>query len=1012
MDVGCHDNSMNVASESFLEASNRRNSLLGPKEHLKIGAWNVRTMYECGKTAQVVKEMQSYKIDILCVSECRWTDCGSVVTSSGETIIYSGRKDNKHQQGVAIIMNKKAKRALIEWSPIDERLISARFHSKYAKMTIIQCYAPTNDADDDIKTTFYEKLQSIVSKTPRHDILIVLGDMNAKVGDDNRERERIMGKHGHGSMNENGELLTDFCGINDLIIGGTLFQHKTIHKITWNSPNGRDKNQIDHLMINGRWKNSLCDVRAMRGADCSSDHHLIIGKINLKLRKAKGNDTNKREIFDTTKLKNIDAQKKFKIELRNQFRILEDLNETENSTVESLEMAWSEIQTMYRETSKNTLGYRKRERKQWISDNTWNSIQERKDIKRKINNAKSERIQISLQKEYTSKDKEVKQKAKADRKKYLETLAEEAETAASKGQLSTVYRITKQLSGKLTSSNIPCKSKDGKVLTSESQQLERWTEHFREILNIDHQNVIPNIEQFGEELDIDIEEVSREEIRKAILKLKNGKSPGLDAITAEMIKADMETSTTVFYKLFQHIWKHNTIPKDWAKGLIIKLPKKGDLSDCNNWRGITLLSVPSKILLRVLLNRMNEAINEKLRNEQAGFRSGKGCIDHIFTIRNIIEQSIEWQNKLILNFIDFRKAFDSIKRSCIWSILRAYGLPSKFITLIQAFYNNYECCVLHNGQQSEWFSVTSGVRQGCIISPILFITAVDWCMRTTLGNEITGIRWTMNSFLEDLDFADDICLLSSNKNNMQSKTSRLNEVAQSVGLNINEKKTKVMTVHSDTQQPVTIDNNNIEEVEDFTYLGSMISNNNGTAKDIKVRIRKARNAFCQLQSIWRSGSISLKTKLKIYTSNVKAVLLYGSECWRIIQTDMNKLSSFHNTCLRKICKIFWPNKITNKDLYQKTNQCCIETEIKRKRWRWIGHVMRKESDDITKIALRWTPDGRRKRGRPKETWRRMVEQEMKDMGMTWREIEKKAKDRQLWRALVTALCADGHEEDK
>ncbi|XP_055997864.1 uncharacterized protein LOC125647136 [Ostrea edulis] len=267
----------------------------------------------------------------------------------------------------------------------------------------------------------------------------------------------------------------------------------------------------------------------------------------------------------------------------------------------------------------------------------------------------------------------------------------------------------------------------------------------------------------------------------------------------------------------------------------------------------------------------------------------------------------------------------------------------------------------------------------------------------------------MNSFLEDLAFADDICLLSSNVNIMQNKTTKLNEVAQSISLNINEKKTKVMTVNSNTAQPVKIRNNIIEEVEDFKYLGSMLSNTNGTARDIKARISKARNAFCQLQSIWRSGSISMNTKLKIYNSNVKSVLLYGAECWRIIQTDMGKkLSSFHNTCLRKICKIYWPKKISNKDLYLKTKQSCME--IKR-RWCWIGHVLQK-GEDITKIALRWTPDGKRKRGRSKETWRRMVEQEMKDIGKTWGEIEKKAKDRQLWRQLVEALCADKHEDDK
>lgn len=121
------------------------------------------------------------------------------------------------------------------------------------------------------------------------------------------------------------------------------------------------------------------------------------------------------------------------------------MQESENETEESLEQEWNEIKTIFKDTSNTTLGYRKRGRKQWISDNTWNSIQERKDIKKKLYSTKSERIKTALQKEYSNKDKEVKRNAKADRKEHLETLAREAETAASRGQLSTVdHKTTKR----------------------------------------------------------------------------------------------------------------------------------------------------------------------------------------------------------------------------------------------------------------------------------------------------------------------------------------------------------------------------------------------------------------------------------------------------------------------------------------------------------------------------------------------------------------------------------------
>ena len=114
-------------------------------------------------------------------------------------------------------------------------------------------------------------------------MLILMGDLNAKVGSNNTDREKVMGRHGHGNMNENGELLADFCAINNLIVGGTLFPHKTCHKVTWVSPDHQTENQIDHIIIKQRFRSSLQDVKARRGADIGSDHHLVVAKIKIRL---------------------------------------------------------------------------------------------------------------------------------------------------------------------------------------------------------------------------------------------------------------------------------------------------------------------------------------------------------------------------------------------------------------------------------------------------------------------------------------------------------------------------------------------------------------------------------------------------------------------------------------------------------------------------------------------------------------------------------------------------------
>ena len=108
------------------------------------------------------------------------------------------------------------------------------------------------------------------------------------------------------------------------------------------------------------------------------------------------------------------------------------------------------------------------------------------------------------------------------------------------------------------------------------------------------------------------------------------------------------------------VWRHEQIPRDWNQGLIIKLPKKGNLKECKNWRGITLLSIVAKILGKIIIDRIRDRVDCRLRKEQAGYRKGRGTTEQVFILSTIIEQVNQWQATLYLNFIDFGKAFDSI----------------------------------------------------------------------------------------------------------------------------------------------------------------------------------------------------------------------------------------------------------------------------------------------------------------------------------------------------------------
>ena len=742
-----------------------------------------------------------------------------------------------------------------------------------------------------------------------------------------------------------------------------------------------------------------------RGADVGSDHQLVIAKVKLKLRKT-GKKSTTRLQFDIEKLQDLHVRNSFKIELKNKYQALADMEDYNQPGTDEINQKWQRIKTSYLKTAETCLGAKRRRKKEWMTDDTWKLIDKRRDTKKRSLDAKSQRLKDRIEQQYQEENLEVRRKARCDKRKYLEDLATQAEEASQEGRQGEVYRLTKVISGKFRgTTDAPVKGKDGRLLTTEKEQEERWREHFSEVLNRPPPPTITEIPEAETDLDISIEPPSKQEIIAAIKTLKNKKAPGEDNLNAELFKMDPELAAEILLPLFVSIWEQKIIPEDWTQGIIVKIPKKGNLQECSNWRGITLLSIPGKILAKIIILRMNNAVDKVLRNEQAGFRKERGCIEQIFALRNIIEQCTEWQRQLFVNFIDFEKAFDSLHRESLWRILRFYGIPQEIVLIIKSFYMNFRCRV--GSDSSLTFEVKTGVRQGCVMSALLFNLAIDWVMRRTTSDAARGIRWTLFSTLEDLDFADDLALLSHTKAHIQEKTSKLNENAQLIGLRINKKKSEVMTLNVPNPEGIQVDGQDLPITDEFTYLGSTVRNDGGTGKDIKNRLGKARNSFIMLNNIWRSQQYGLRTKMKIYNACILSTLLYGSECWRMTESDLQKISTFHTKNLRRILRIFWPQRISNEDLLQQCGQESMEAILLKRRWKWIGHTLRREPDHISRVALHWTPEGKRKRGRPKNTWRRTVESEMNLWNETWGTITRKAQNRLEWRSFVAALIATG-----
>jgi hypothetical protein len=544
-------------------------------------------------------------------------------------------------------------------------------------------------------------------------------------------------------------------------------------------------------------------------------------------------------------------------------------------------------------------------------------------------------VKERLKKRYAEADKEVKRLARKDKRGYVDGLATQAERAAKRGDMKTLYRITSELKGGSGNSEAPVKDREGNPISCEEEKIRRWKEHFESVLNREEPRLRADIKPAESELEIDTACPTLEEVKECIKTMKKGKSPGTDRVTAEMIKTEEKETPRILTNIFRKIWDEEEIPDEWRQGLIIKLPKKGDLGDCNNWRGITLLSLTSKIFSKIILNRLRKGVDNKLRQEQAGFRRGKSCVDQVFTLRQILEQSAEWNTTVYTGFIDFQKAFDSLHRDSLWKIMRSYGIPSKLVTIVKLLYKDFRAAVVcENNQLSESFPINTGVKQGCILSPFLFILGIDWLMSTTTMDKRRGIGWTLTRQLEDLDFADDLGLLSARLKDIQDKCNDLDRNSQKIGLKIHPGKTKIMRARATSKKPVTIKGKDVEDVESFTYLGSKVTSDGDCEVEVKARLTKARHAFASLRPIWRSKQYSIHTKLRLYRSNVLSILLYCAETWKMTRSIINSIEVFQNRCLRRLFNIYWPNKISNEDLLKKASMQPLTQEVKRRRWRW------------------------------------------------------------------------------
>lgn len=537
------------------------------------------------------------------------------------------------------------------------------------------------------------------------------------------------------------------------------------------------------------------------------------------------------------------------------------------------------------------------------------------------------------------------------------------------------------------------KRQDGNLALTNQENCEVLARYFSDLLNCPEpperfQHIVP------EHTKPNADPPTQEEIHHHIKRLKNGKASGEDGIVAELLKNLGPRSLQEISLIIQEIWQCEKLPDDWKCALIHPLHKKGDKSDVNNYRGISLLPVPYKIFSACLLQRTQEQLEPLIGEYQAGFRPHRSGTEQIFNLKSTLKLRATRNLPTICTFVDFKKAYDSIDRQSLFNILEEYNLDPKTRRLIQQTLTDTTSKAKFIGEISKPFLIKTGVRQGDGLSPLLFNIVLDKVIKewqkelekqniwkpVMLGKQRDNINVTC------LAFADDLAILSEDEKTAIRQIEVLKECAGKVGLQISFVKTEFMaTKHTKTQNLIT-KYGTINRVNHFKYLGEIIEPTGTERLAQKAREVKMRKAYGKISNIYNKKCININTKIRHYATVIKPEALYASETLNLnYKGDLENIKKAERKIIRKILG----PKLTDEGYRLQSHTITekysnIETDFRKRRLKFYGHIMRLDDNRLTKKILMYS-----QKLKTTTVWIKQVQTDLKNANITLTDIGEK-----------------------
>ena len=839
--------------------------------------------------------------------------------------------------------------------------------------------------------------------------MVVLGDLNARVGEE--EIEGVVGKYGVPERNRSGESLLNMCIENDLVVGNSFFKKRMINKYTWvRVERGRviERALMDYVLLTRRMIGRLKDVHVYRGMTAGmSDHFLVEGKMVVAKEWGKKLGGSRREVV------RVEELCKREKELEYQERVQEMYNTVREREMGMVEGEWGLFKDSLMGCASDVCGKRFvgggiRKGSEWWNERVKKKVEEKKRAYEDWLQCDS----FGSYERYKEKKAEVKREVKEAKRaadlRWGQGFGSDYERDKKK-----FWKEVKRVRKGGSRNEETVKDGNGRSVKG-NEARKRWAEYFESLLNVEDDReadvmAIGGVEVpvFGDENE---REITKDEVERALGETKVGKAAGMDGVSAEMLKKGGVTVLEWLVRLFNVCFLLSLVPADWVCACIVPLFKgKGDVCECCNYRGISLLSVVGKVYGRVLINRIRDKTEEVISEVQGGFRRGRGCTDQVFVVRQICEKYLAKGKDVYFAFMDLEKAYDRVDRDAMWNVLRLYGVDGKLLSAVKSLYVGSKACVRVGNEMSEWFPVKVGLRQGCVMSPWLFNLFIDGVVREVnarvLGRGLGLVderdyMWELNQLL----FADDTVFVADSEEKLCQLVAEFGRVCERRKLRVNVGKSKVMRCtrgEDGARMNVTLNGEVLEEVDKFKYLGSIVAANGMIEADVCHRVNEGCKMLGALKGVMKSRGLGMNVKKVLYEKVIVPTVTYGSECWGMKVSERKKLNVFEMRCLRSMAGVSRMDRVRNEVVRQRTGvEIELATRVDMNVLRWFGHVERMENECLLKRVMNARVNGRGARGRPRLGWMDGVKRALQNRGMDVREARECARNRNDWRAIV------------